>query len=282
MANAEITFNGTTGYAPVNGARLYYEIAGRGAPLVMIHAGIADCRMWQGEFETFAESHQVIRFDMRGYGRSLPVEGEFNIQDDLRALLAKLNIQSPRILMGCSIGAGLAIDYALTHPQDVPALILVGGAPAGLDIEAEAPDDLFAQSEQAFNDGDIDLVAEIDMKIWFDGFGRSPADVDPTIRRQAWEMARLVTEHELKGIGKHVRKSFEEPAAARLDELKMPVLVVIGENDLPYLLLTADYLVEHLPKANKTLIRNAAHLPNMEQPKQFQAAIRHFLAAHSA
>ena len=154
-----------TGYAPVNGARLYYEIAGRGAPLVMIHAGIADSRMWQGEFETFAESHQVIRFDMRGYGRSLPVEGQFNIQDDLRALLDKLNIQSPRIVMGCSIGAGLAIDYALTHPQDVLAPILVGGAPAGLDIEAESPDDLFAQSEQAFNAGDIDLVAEIDMKI---------------------------------------------------------------------------------------------------------------------
>lgn len=271
-----------TGYAEVNGARLYYEIAGRGAPLVMIHAGIADCRMWNNEFETFAKSHQVIRFDMRGYGRSLPVEGEFNIQDDLRALLAKLNIQSPRILMGCSIGAGLAIDYALTQPQDVLALILVGGAPTGLDIEAEAPDELFAQSEQAFNNGDIDLVAEIDMKIWFDGFGRSPADVDPAIRQQAWEMPRLVTEHERKGIGKHVRKSFDKPAAARLDELKMPVLVIIGENDLPYLRLAADYLTEHLPRASKALIRKAAHLPNMEQPEQFQAAVRHFLAAHSA
>lgn len=282
MENAEIIFNGKTGYAPVNGARLYYEIAGRGAPLVMIHAGIADSRMWKVEFETFAQSHQVIRFDMRGYGRSLPVEGQFNIQDDLRALLAALNIQSPRILMGCSIGAGLAIDYALTHPQDVLALILVGGAPAGLDIKAEEPDDLFAQSEQAFNDGDIDLVAEIDMKIWFDGFGRSTADVDSTIRRQAWEMARLVTEHELKGIGQHVRKTFDKSAAARLDELQMPVLAVIGENDLPYLQFAADYLVEHLPKASKALIRNAAHLPNMEQPKQFQAAVRHFLAAHSA
>ena len=271
-----------TGYAEVNGARLYYEIVGRGAPLVMIHAGIADCRMWQGEFETFAKSHQVIRFDMRGYGRSLPVEGEFNIQDDLCALLAKLNIQSPRIVMGCSIGAGLAIDYALTHSQDVLALILVGGAPAGLDIKAEEPDDLFAQSEQAFNNGDIDLAAEIDMKIWFDGFGRSPAAVDPAIRQQAWEMARLVTEHELKGIGKHVRKSFDKPAAARLDELKMPVLVIIGENDLPYLRLAADYLTEHLPRASKTLIRKAAHLPNMEQPEQFQAAVRHFLDAHSA
>ena len=271
-----------SGYAQVNSARLHYEIAGSGTPLMMIHAGIADSRMWNNEFETFAKSHQVIRFDMRGYGRSLPVEGEFNIQDDLSALLATLEIQTPLILMGCSIGAGLAIDYALTHPQDILALILVGGAPAGLEIEAEAPDELFARAEQAFADKDIDLVAEIDMKIWFDGFGRSADDLDPAIRQQAWEMARLVTEHELKGVGKHVRKTFDKPATARLGKLKMPVLVVIGENDLPYLRLAADYLVEHLPKAAKALIPNAAHLPNMEQPEQFQAAVRKFLAANES
>lgn len=270
------------GYADVNSAKLYYEIAGSGTALIMIHAGIADCRMWNREFETFAKSHQVMRFDMRGYGRSLPVKGEFNIQDDLCALLAALEIEAPFILMGCSIGAGLAIDYALTHPQDVLALILVGGAPAGLEIEAEAPDELFAQSEQASNNRDIDLAAEIDMKIWFDGFGRSADDLDPAIRQQAWEMARLVTEHELKGIGRHVRKPFDKPAAERLDELQMPVLVVIGENDLPYLRLAADYLVNHLPQAAKALIPNAAHLPNMEQAERFQAAVKTFLAANES
>ena len=267
-----------SGYAQVSNARLYYEIAGRGKPLVMIHAGIADSRMWHGEFAAFAASHQVIRFDMRGYGKSLPAPGAFNLQDDLDTLLAALNIQKPLILMGCSIGAGLAMDYALTHPQDVLALILVGGAPDGLEIEAAWPDELFAQSEQAFNEGDVDRVAEIDMKIWFDGFGRPADAVDLTIRQQAWEMARLVTEHELKQIGKHVRKSFDKPAAERLNELKMPTLVVIGENDLPYLLLAADYLVEHLPQASKALIQNAGHLPNMEQAGQFQSALAHFLA----
>jgi len=268
-----------SGYAEVNHARLYYEQAGSGTPLIMLHAGIADCRMWNNEFETFAKSHRVLRFDMRGYGKSPPVEGEFNLQDDLSALLAALEIDAPLILMGCSIGAGLAIDYALTHPQNVLALILVGGAPAGLEIEAEGPDELFAQSEQAFAAGDIELVAEIDMKIWFDGFGRAADDVDPTSRQLAWEMARLVAEHELKGIGSHVRKTFDKPAAERLGELEMPVLVVIGENDLPYLQLAADYMLAHLPNATKALIPNAAHLPNMEQAEQFAAAVKQFLRA---
>ena len=110
-----------SGFAQINGARLYYELAGSGTPFVMIHAGIADSRMWDGEFETFSRSYQALRFDMRGYGKSLPVPGEFNIQDDFEALLAHLDIPSPIILMGCSMGGGLSIDFALSHPDRVAA-----------------------------------------------------------------------------------------------------------------------------------------------------------------
>ncbi len=268
-----------TGYAEINNARLYYELAGTGTPFVMIHAGIADCRMWEEEFAHFAKSHRVLRFDMRGYGKSLPVEGEFNIQDDLRALLAFLDIGAPVILMGCSIGAGLAIDYALTHPDEVQSLILVGGEPAGFEADVEWPEELFAQSEEAFQNGDVDRVAEIDMKIWFDGFGRSAGNLNQEARKRGFEMARQVAEHEIKDIGTHVRKTFEAQAVDRLAELKMPSLVIIGENDLPFLKLAADYLSTHIPDATRALISDAAHLPNMEHPEQFRAIVEDFLSA---
>ncbi|MCY3780907.1 MAG: alpha/beta hydrolase [Chloroflexi bacterium] len=266
-----------TGYAKINGARLYYEVAGSGRPLVMIHAGIADCRMWDHEFEVFAGAHLVMRFDMRGYGKSPPVEGEFNIQDDLTALLEALEIPPPAILMGCSMGGGLAIDYALAQPEKVAALILVGSGPPGLELDVEGPDELFAQSEAAFQAGELDRVAELDMQIWFDGIGRNTQEVDALVRRKAYDMARLVTEHEYKDIGKHIRKSTEKPAAEQLPELTVPVLAVVGENDLPYLRLAADYMVEHLPNASKLLIPNAGHLPNMEHPKLFRALVAGFL-----
>ena len=265
------------GYAEVNGARLYYEMAGSGAGLVMIHAGIADCRMWDHEFKAFADSHLVMRFDMRGYGKSLPVEGEFNIQDDFTGLLGSLEIPAPAILMGCSMGGGLAIDYALESPEKVSALILVGSGPPGLELDVEGPDELFAQSEAAFQAGDIDHVAELDMQIWFDGMGRETEDVDALARQKAYDMARLVTEHELKDIGKHARKSLDKPAVERLPELTMPVLAVVGENDLPYLKLAAEYMVEHLPNASKVLIKNAGHLPNMEHPELFREKVTEFL-----
>ncbi len=267
-----------SGYAEINGARLYYEMAGSGTALIMIHAGVADCRMWDHEFEAFADSHLVMRFDMRGYGKSLPVEGEFNIQDDLAALLETLEIPAPAIFMGCSMGGGLAIEYALEEPEKVSALILVGSGPPGLELDAEGPDELFAQSEAAFQAGDVKRVAELDMQIWFDGMGRRAEDVDALARQKAYDMARLVTEHELKDIGKHVRKSSDRPAVERLHELTMPVLAVVGENDLPYLRLAADYMVEHLPKASKVLMKNAGHLPNMEHPELFRASVTEFLA----
>ena len=266
-----------SGFVEVNGAQLYYEVAGSGTALIMIHAGIADSRMWDNEFTCFAESYQVLRFDMRGYGRSLPVAGEFNIQDDFTGLLKKLEVPAPAILMGCSMGGGLAIDYALGQPEKVSSLILVGSGPPGLELDVEGPDVLFAKSEEAFLAGDLDRVAELDMQIWFDGMGRKAEDVDPIARQKAYETARQVTEHELKDIGKHVHKSVDKPALERLHELTMPVLVVVGENDLPFLRLAADYLVEHLPSASKVFIPNAAHLPNMEQPELFSAALTDFL-----
>ena len=267
-----------TGLVEVNGAQLYYERAGAGQPLIMLHAGIADCRMWEHEFAALADSYQTLRFDMRGYGRSLPAPGEFNIQDDLEALLEALDAPAPFILMGCSMGGGLAIEFALAQPERVSALILVGSDPRGFEADAAWPDDLFAQSEAAFERGDIEAVAELDMQIWFDGVGRSSADVDPAVRAKAFDMARLVTEHELSGIGEHKRKPADIPAAQRLTQLTMPALVVIGENDLAYLHQAADYMAERLPQAQKLILPNAAHLPNMEHPALFEAELREFLA----
>ena len=266
-------------FVEVNGAKLYFERAGAGTPLIMLHAGIADCRMWDYEFSSLADSYQALRFDMRGYGRSRPVAGEFNILDDLAAMLVALQVPAPLILMGCSMGGGLAIDFALAQPERVAALILVGSDPAGFESDAAWPDDLIAQSEAAFSQGKTDEVAELDMQIWFDGAGRSSADVDPAIRAKAFEMARLVTAHELSGIGEHKRKPVDIPAARRLGELTMPALIVIGENDLPHLHQAADYMAERLPQARKLVLPNAGHLPNMEHPTLFESGLREFLAA---
>jgi pimeloyl-ACP methyl ester carboxylesterase len=104
-----------SGFVSVDGAQIYYEVAGEGTPFVMIHAGVADSRQWNNEFAFFSQRYQVVRYDLRGYGKSEPVPGEFSHMNDLASVLKTLELHEPVILMGCSMGGGLAMDFAVTR-----------------------------------------------------------------------------------------------------------------------------------------------------------------------
>ncbi|MBE2224896.1 MAG: alpha/beta hydrolase, partial [Anaerolineae bacterium] len=266
-----------SGFVSIHNAKLYYEVAGIGTPLVMIHAGVADCRQWNNEFVYFAQSHQVIRYDMRGYGKSEPVAGEFTHLSDLVSLLETLDIQEPITIMGCSMGGGLALDFALTYPSRAKALIMVDSGPSGLELDVPTPAK-FADAEKAFESGDLDLVAEIETQIWFDGMGRTPEQVDPAMRKMLYEMNRLALSHEVKGLGKRLPNT-ETLAFDRLDNLNVPVLIIVGSLDIPYILAAADYMKEKIKFANKITIDDAAHLPNMDQPQAFQRIVETFLSS---
>jgi pimeloyl-ACP methyl ester carboxylesterase len=265
-----------SGFAAINNARIYYEIAGEGQPFVMIHAGVADNRQWNNEFAHFAERFRVLRYDLRGYGKSEPVDGEFSHLQDLIALLDSLQVDQPLILMGCSMGGGLAMNFALTQPSKVKALIMVDSGPTGLELDTPGPDELFEEAEKAYNAGDLDRVAELETQIWFDGMGRAPEQVKPAMRQLAYEMNRIALSHDAKGLGKRMSDT-EVPAVERLSELTMPVLVIVGAQDIPYMLAAADYMVEKIPSAQKVIIADAAHLPNMDQPVEFQQILTKFL-----
>ena len=244
----------------------------------MIHAGVADSRQWNNEFASFSEDFRVLRYDMRGYGRSEPVEGDFTHLQDLIALLAYLGIREPAILMGCSIGGGLAMDYALTLPAAAKALIMVSSGPGGLKLDVPEPA-LFEEAEKADNAGDLDRVAEIETQIWFDGMDRSPGEVNQEMRRLAYAMNRKALGHEAKGLGKPLPNT-PTPAADRLGELDLPVLAVVGAQDIPYILAATDHLVANVPSARKVILEDAAHLCNLDQPAAFLRNVRAFLDEH--
>ena len=269
------TLHTKSGFVQVENARLYYETAGQGVPLVMIHAGVADSRQWNNEFAFFAPNYRVVRYDMRGYGKSEPVDGEFSHLGDLVAVLNALEVDEPVVIMGCSMGGGLAMDFALTYPSRVKALIMVGSGPSGLELDVPTPAK-FADVEKAFEAGDLDLVSELETQIWFDGTGRTPEQVDQAMRKLLYDMNRQALAHEVKQLGKRLPNS-QVQAFDRLNELQIPVLIIVGEHDTPYILAAADYMVEKLPSAQKVRVEDAAHLPNMDQPDEFQTAVTNFL-----
>ena len=266
----------TNGFVNNGRAKIYFESAGEGAPLVFIHAGVADHRQWNNEFKYFSDGYKVIRYDVRGYGKSEPVEEEYKHLDDLSALLEHLEVNEPVTLMGCSMGGGIAMDFALTQPARVSKLIMVASAPSGLKLDVEGPDDKFTKAEKAFEDGNLDLVAEIETQIWFDGMNRKPEEVNQEMRKLLFEMNRIALGHEAKELGKRLPNTQIE-SFEHLQEIKIPVLVLVGDNDIPYMQAASDYMIERIPNSRKVVIEDAAHLPNMDQPEEFRRNIQKFL-----
>jgi pimeloyl-ACP methyl ester carboxylesterase len=241
----------------------------------MIHAGVADSRQWNHEFARFAEGYRVVRYDMRGYGRSEPVDAEFSHLGDLIGLLDTLQVHEPIIAMGCSMGGGLVLDYALANPGKVRGMILVGAGPSGLRLDVPQHPKA-GEAEEAYTAGELDKVAELETQIWFDGMGRTAEQVDPEMRRLAYEMNRLGLSHDAKHLGKRLPDT-DLPAAERLAELKLPVLVIVGEHDTPYILAAADHMAERLPLVRKVVVGDAAHLANLDHPDVFEKVVRTFL-----
>lgn len=269
------TTQAKSGFVNIDKAQIYYEIAGQGTLLVMIHAGVADSRQWNNEFAFFARSHRVVRYDMRGFGKSEPVEGEFSHMGDLVALLDALGLHEPLILMGCSMGGGLAMDFALTQPSWAKALIMVDSGPSGLELDVPVSAK-FAEVEKAFNAGDLDLVSELETQIWFDGVGRTPEQVNQPMRKLLFEMNRQALAYEVMQLGKRLPNT-QVPASGHLADLRIPVLVIVGVHDTAYTLAAADYMVEKIGSARKVTIEDAAHLPNMDHPEKFRQILEIFL-----
>ncbi len=157
---------------------------------------------------------------------------------------------------------------------------MVGSGPSGLELDVPTSPK-FADAEKAFEAGDLDLVAEIETQIWFDGTGRTPEQVNQSMRTLLYEMNHQALSYEVKQLGKRLPNT-EAPAFDRLADLKIPVLIIVGAQDTPYIQAAANYMTETLPSARKITIEDAAHLPNMDHPDEFQAYVTNFLKGISS
>lgn len=265
------------GRAEVNGASLYYEVAGEGHALVLLHAGICDGRMWDEQFDAFARGHRVVRYDRRGFGRSASPAGAFSHGEDLVGLMRHLGL-GRATLVGCSQGGRIALDTALEHPELVASLVLVGSGISGYSYEAGPPPQ-YHELEKADEAGDVARVNELELQIWVDGPRRSPGEVNPSVRERVREM-NLVALSAPASAGEEVPSGVD--AAARLGEIRVPVLVVVGELDTPRTLEAAGVLAEGIRGARLARMGGAAHVPNMERPEEFNRLVLQFLGDSGA
>jgi pimeloyl-ACP methyl ester carboxylesterase len=265
--------NTKTGFAPINGAQLYYEVAGTGQPMILLHAGVADGRFWDDQFPIFAQQYRVIRFDLRGFGQSVMPSGTFSNHDDVAGLLDFLQVDQA-IVLGVSYGGKIAIDFALAYPDRVTALIL--GAPS---IGGAAPSariiQVWTEEEAAIEREDWETAVEINLRTWVDGIHRQPKEVNPAVRQKVGQMQREIFHME---IPEDVTEVSLEPAAyGRLAEITIPTLILVGELDLPEKVEQAAWLADQLADAQYRAIPRVAHMLNMEAPAQFNQFVLDFL-----
>jgi pimeloyl-ACP methyl ester carboxylesterase len=258
--------------ADINGALIHYRREGAGFPVLMLHAGVADSRMWQPQVDEFARHFDVVRPDVRGFGDSELPPMPWKPRDDLLALIDEVRLK-PAHLVGCSMGGSLAIDFAIDHPERVSKLVLVG---AGVSGQQQDPrhEGLYAEVMAADERNDMDAVNEAEMYLWLDGPYRPRGYVSQPLRALFLDMNGRNLGNDRS---KAPMQSLEPPAIERLGEITAPTLVIVGDADLEPIRETAELLASKIAGARKAVIHDAAHLPNLEHPEEFNRIVLDFL-----
>jgi pimeloyl-ACP methyl ester carboxylesterase len=260
----------------VPGAEIAYDVAGSGAALALLHAGVADRRMWDDVWDPLAARRRVVRYDLRGYGETYVREAvPYSNRRDLIELLDHLGIERAA-LVGASRSGTIALDTALEFPDRVAALVLVGGGISGFDGGTTAAEQaLFDEDERLEEARDWPALAELEARIWADGVGQ-PADRVPAVHRRVAEMTQNAYElHGDEPLDDVI--PLQPPAVGRLTELRTPTLVIVGDLDTSRTIAAARKITAEVRDARLVELAGVAHMPSMEKPSEFTRIVEEFL-----
>ena len=255
-------------------AGIAYDRAGprEDVPVVLLHAGIADRRMWDPQWMALTAERDALRLDLRGFGDSAArPSGALFAAGDVLATLAEVGIGRCH-LVGASMGAGVAVEVALIQPEHVSSLLL--SAPGGSLIgEVTADLSVFGEAEHsALARNDLDAAVEANLTWWVDGPHRGADEVDPKVRELVRQMQRRA--FELTAEWDDVEEYELEPAALdRLDDIQVPTLVLLGALDLQAIKNVAHRVSEGITGAQFVEWPGTAHLPSLEHPSDFLALL---------
>jgi pimeloyl-ACP methyl ester carboxylesterase len=264
-------------FVQTEGARLYAEVSGDGPAVVFLHPGLWDSRTWDPQFASFAERYRVLRYDARGYGRSTrPEPGvPYSHVRDLVAVLDDVGIERAA-LVGCSMGGGIEIDFALEYPQRAAALVLVAPGLSGFEGTSEEEASWEAWSaerevaiERAVEAGDLERAQDLRLQMW------APLGTDDEAGRRIREIA-FDNMHELT-MDESGEQGIDPPAAGRLGSIDMPTLVLPADHDPPWHTRICDVLVAGIPNARLVQIPETDHVINMRRPSEFNRVVLAFL-----
>jgi pimeloyl-ACP methyl ester carboxylesterase len=249
----------------VNGARLWYDEAGGGPPLLLLHGGLGDSELWELVVPFLAEHFRTIRTDLRFFGRSTGPAAPWSWIDDVVGVLDELGIERPA-LAGLSLGGRIAVDVALARPERVQALALVAPGLGGHDGRAYTAEQE-ARIEEALAAGEVEAALEIDLEPW------APLGVDDRIRR----LGHSTPDANPLPDGIAPLPAPGAPARQRLAELSLPTLVVTVSHDPEGFREVGPLIASEAPNARHVEL-DSDHFVTLREPELVARTLLEFLS----
>jgi 3-oxoadipate enol-lactonase len=254
---------------------LWHESTGDGRPVLLVHAGICDARMWDRQWSTLAGGRRLLRCDLAGFGRTPMPPGDAAFAADVVELLDRLSL-GPATLVGSSLGGRVVLEVAVARPDLVERLVVIAASLPDHDWSAEVRE--FGSAEDAaLKLGDLDAAVEANLRMWVDGPQRQPDEVDPQLRAFVGEMQRRAFELQLEALEEAGESLLVPDVGARLGEIGVRTLVIVGIADVADMAAIAERLVTEIPDARLEPIEGAAHFPSLERPAEFDRLLVDFL-----
>lgn len=259
---------------PSGRATLAAEIVGNGDPVVFLHAGVCDSRMWRAQLDGIGAGNRAIAYDRRGYGETRAEKEDFSAVADLMAVIDAVANGTPAILVGCSEGGRIALDAALRHPSSVRALVVIAPSVTGAPEAVYPPETmgLMAQLKHAQKAGDLDQVIAIKARLWLDGPLEREGRVMGQARRLFFDMNGIALRS--PPIGSNLDAA---PAFGRLGELSAPLLVIQGNLDFPHIQERSRHIATTVLNGSFHELPGAAHLPSLERPAEVTGLLAEFV-----
>lgn len=248
---------------------------GDGLAVVFLHAGVCDKRMWLSQMAAVADAGwHAIAYDRRGFGETSSKDEAFSHIDDLETVLDALDVHAA-VLVGCSRGGGVAVDFALRHPGRVIGLVLMGTAITGAPWSATEVEQMIeAAEEDAWERGDRDMLNRVQAHEWLDGPRTQSGRVGGAVRELFLDMNSIA-------LGKPRLTLEERPEDAwrRMAEVAAPTLLIVGDQDFSALIDRHEHLSEEMPNAFAAVLEDVAHIPSIERPDLVNSMLLQFLDA---
>jgi pimeloyl-ACP methyl ester carboxylesterase len=257
-----------SGYLDVGGSKIFYEMRGSGPAIILLHDGLLSAVTWDEVWEPLATKHQVIRYDRRGYGRSEPATASFSPTDDLAKLLHHLKV-AHAVIVGSSSGAALAIDFAIVHPEMVDGLFLVGPVVHGLEYSAEFRERANRNNEPMKRD---------EVKAWARNWAQDKfliAGANEKARKKVYEQL-VANAEKLKEYDGSLEAKLSSPANKRLDQIKTPTLILVGEGDIADVQTHARAINDGIRGSEMFVAKGAGHLVQLEKPDDVMRKLKQF------